>query len=263
MRKLLALAWLVVVVGLVGPVGPVAADETWQLVWSDDFDYTGLPDSAKWDYEEGFLRNQESQYYRRACQRNSWVQDGELVLRAIKERISNPEFRPGADKNDWKHHRGTATYSSASLTSRGKASWRHARIEVRAKLPAGRGMWPAIWMLGDSIRDVGWPACGEIDIMEYVGFAPDTIHANVHTAKYNHVLGNGKGSKTHVPEPDADFHVYAVEWNETQMDFFVDGAKHFTYRNEGSGNDAWPFDDKFYLILNVAVGGTWGGMARD
>ena len=238
---------------------PAGADEAWKLIWSDEFDYTGLPDPAKWDYEEGFLRNRESQYYMRARQQNSWVENGTLVLRAVKEPIENPRFREGASEKDWKRHRQVADYTSASLITRGKASWRHARVEVCAQLPAGRGIWPAIWMLGDSIGDVGWPACGEIDIMEYVGFAPDTIHANVHTSKYNHVRGNGKGAKKTVRSPHADFHVYAVEWDERQMDFYVDDEKYFTYQNEGTGTAAWPFEARFYLILNIAVGGSWGG----
>jgi beta-glucanase (GH16 family) len=150
------------------------------------------------------------------------------------------------------------------VTSRGKVTWRYGRIEVRAKLPTGRGTWPAIWMLGTGQRGheqrrVGWPACGEIDIMENVGFAPNVIHANVHTAKYNHVKGNGKGAKITVEKPYDAFHVYAIEWNKDRIDFFVDDKKYFTYENEGTGTDAWPFDSPHYLILNIAIGGSWGG----
>jgi beta-glucanase (GH16 family) len=114
-------------------------------------------------------------------------------------------------------------------------------------------------MLGENIRQVGWPLCGEIDIMENVGFDPDVIHANIHTRKYNHAANTNKGDKITVEKPWADFHVYAVEWTPEQMDFFVDGRKYFTYTNEKSGVDAWPFDQPHYLILNVAIGGTWGG----
>jgi len=130
---------------------------------------------------------------------------------------------------------------------------------VRAKLPSGRGTWPAIWTLGTNIREVGWPACGEIDIMEFVGYEPGVIHANIHTGKYNHVKKTGKGDKITVPDASEAFHVYAVEWDAEKMEFSVDGKKYFTYTNEGSGYDAWPYDKDQYLILNLAIGGSWGG----
>lgn len=241
---------LVFVVLLVSFASPAGA-EPWRLVWSDEFDDSGLPDPDKWGYEEGFVRNNELQYYTSARKENARVQDGLLVIRANKERYANPRFR-----GDGKHGREFAEYTSASVTSRGKVTWRYGRIEVRAKLPTGRGTWPAIWMLGTR---GGWPACGEIDIMENVGFAPDVIHANVHTAKYNHTKGNGKGSKITVEKPYETFHVYAIEWSKDRIDFFLDDKKYFTYENEGTGVDAWPFDSPHYLILNIAVGGSWGG----
>jgi beta-glucanase (GH16 family) len=146
------------------------------------------------------------------------------------------------------------------LTTEGIGEWKHGRVEVRAKLPQGRGVWPAIWMLGTNRREVGWPACGEIDIMEYVGFEPEVIHANIHTKKYNHVKNTGKGSRLKVERPYDDFHVYSVEWNGEKIDFFVDEKKYFTYeKEEGAGDDVWPFDRPHYLILNLAIGGAWGG----
>ena len=132
-------------------------------------------------------------------------------------------------------------------------------VNVRAKLPTGRGTWPAIWTLGTNIREVGWPTCGEIDIMENVGFNPDTIHANIHTKKYNHVRKTAKGSTIKVSKPYEKFHIYAIEWSEDRIDFFVDKNKYFTFENEKSGQDAWPYDKPQYLILNTAIGGTWGG----
>jgi beta-glucanase (GH16 family) len=235
--------------------GAAIAAEGWKLVWSDEFDKPGTPDPAKWGYENGFVRNGEQQYYTRDRKENARVEDGMLVIEARKEQFRNPSYntnRPSSGRN-----REFAEYTSASLTTRGKASWAHGRIEVRAKLPAGRGTWPAIWTLGTN--QVGWPACGEIDIMEFVGFDPGVIHANIHTTKYNHVKKTGKGSQTTIPDATSEFHVYAMEWDSSQMDFFVDGKKYFTYRNEGSGVAAWPYDSDQYLILNLAIGGSWGG----
>jgi beta-glucanase (GH16 family) len=219
-----------------------ASTNEWKLVWADEFEVAGTPDPERWTYEEGLVRNREQQFYTRDRRENARVADGRLIIEARKESFTN-----------------RADYTSASLITKGRAAWAHARVEVRAKLPRGRGVWPAIWMLGVNEKRAGWPACGEIDIMEYVGFNPDTIHANVHTRKYNHVKRNGKGSTLEVPKPFEDFHVYAVEWDARRMDFFVDGRRYFTYENEGTGPDAWPFDQPHYLILNLALGGTWAG----
>ena len=228
----------------------------WKLVWSDEFDKPGLPDPTKWGYEEGFIRNNEAQYYTRRPE-NARVEDGMLVIEARKDRFANPSYDP-ASNGTGRRSRAFADYTSASLTTRGKASWTYGRIEVRAKLPPGRGTWPAIWTLGTN-GAVGWPACGEIDIMEFVGFDPGIIHANIHTRKYNHVQKTGKGSQLTVPDASEQFHVYALEWDAKHLDFFVDARKYFTFTNEESGPDAWPYDKAQYLILNLAIGGAWGG----
>ncbi len=237
---------------------PATASD-WKLVWSDEFDKPGAPDPAKWDYEEGFIRNNEAQYYRRDCRDNARIEDGMLIIEARKEQFKNPRFDPAAQgKGSSRRNREFANYTSASLTTRGKASWTYGRIEVRAKVAGGRGTWPAIWTLGND-RNAGWPACGEIDIMEYVGHEPGVIHANIHTTKYNHVRKTGKGSQITIPDATTAFHVYALEWDNDHMDFFVDDKKYFTFRNEGTGRDAWPYDKDQYLILNLAIGGEWGG----
>jgi len=231
----------------------VQADE-WSLVWSDEFDYTGLPNEEKWNYEQGFIRNRELQYYTKARKENAHVENGHLIIEARKEDLPNPDYREGSSSRRWQRSREKADYTSTSLITRDKASWTYGRIEVKAKLPAGKGVWPAIWMLGTNIREVGWPRCGEIDIMEYVGFDPNTIYANVHMAKYNHAKGTGKGSKIKADKPFESFHTYAVEWTPERMDFFFDEHKYFTFENEHGGVDVWP-----YLILNLAIGGSWGG----
>ena len=218
-----------------------ASGATWTLQWHDEFEGTGLPDSTKWGYEHGFVRNSEKQFYTRRRLENARVENGHLVITARKENYRD------------------ANYTSASLRTKGTASWTYGRIEVRAQLPTGRGMWPAIWMLGTNIDTVGWPACGEIDIMEYVGFEPDTIYANIHTAAFNHVDGTAKGSSIHVEAPDEAFHTYAIEWTPDHIDFSVDDRNYFTFENTGGGTTEWPFDQPFYLILNAAVGGSWGG----
>ena len=155
----------------------------WKLVWSDEFEKPGLPDAAKWANEIGFVRNNEAQFYTRARLENARVEKGMLVIEARKERFKNPEFQAGAGEGKRARNREFADYTSASVTTRDKASWRYGRIEVRAKLPKGRGTWPAIWMVGTNNRQVGWPACGEIDIMEFVGHEPGVVHANIHTTK--------------------------------------------------------------------------------
>lgn len=232
----------------------------WKLVWSDEFDKPGLPDPAKWKYEEGFVRNNEAQYYTRGRSENARVENGMLVIEARKERFQNPAFDPAAQgKGSRRGNREFAEYTSASLTTRGKAAWTYGRIEVKAKLPTGRGTWPAIWMLGTNASQAGWPACGEIDIMEFVGFDPGVIHANIHTREFNHVKKTGKGSQISIPDASELFHVYALEWDSKKMDFYVDDKKYFTYANDGTGSGAWPYDKDQFLILNLAIGGAWGG----
>lgn len=232
--------------------------EDWRLVWSDEFDYEGLPNPEKWNYEEGFIRNNEQQYYTRERLENARVEDGVLVIEARREAFENPKYKPGS--NNWREKREEAEYTSACLITDGIASWTYGRIEVNAKLPEGRGVWPAIWMLGTNRTEVGWPECGEIDIMEFVGYKPTTIHANVHTKAYNHVKKTGKGDQIQLKAPHADFHVYAIEWTPGKIDFYLDDTKYFTFeKEEGGGVDVWPFDAPQYLLLNLAIGGSWGG----
>lgn len=258
----------VVALALAGWITPTFAAESappekpgWKLVWSDEFSQPGLPDPARWNYEKGFIRNGELQYYTVARAENARVESGHLVIEGRRERFTNPDHRPDgpATSRVGRSNAPFADYTSASLTTRDRASWTCGRIEVRAKLPTARGTWPAIWMLGTNMTQVGWPACGEIDIMEFVGYDPGVVHANIHTKAYNHVMKTGKGSSTRVPDASEAFHVYTVEWSPQALKFFVDDKDYFTYANDGTGNASWPFDRDHYLILNLAIGGAWGG----
>jgi beta-glucuronidase len=229
----------------------------YELVWSDEFDKPGKPDPAKWGFETGFIRNHESQYYTDRKE-NARVEKGNLVIEARKEKIKNKEFTSILDKS-WRLNKEFTEYTSASLTTRGKAEWMYGRIEVRAKLPKGKGAWSAIWMLGANFKEVGWPSSGEIDIMENVQFEPGTIYGTIHTAAYNHTKGTQKGGKTAIENPFDDFHVYAIEWTPERIDFLADGKVFYTFANEHKTTDEWAFDQKFHLKLNNAIGGDWGG----
>lgn len=217
-----------------------AALPGWSLIWSDEFDNPGRPDSKKWTYETGHIRNEEMQFYTDNRGRNARVEDGCLLIEARKD--------------DW--HGNPVT--SASLTTQVLASWTYGRIEVRAKVPTGRGTWPAIWMLGDDIPKVGWPKCGEIDIMENVGYDPDKAVFTVHSTDDGGEKHAASGASVTVPNLPADFHVYAVEWDAEKIRWFMDDKLVHTFI-KGTPGVQWAFDKPQYLILNLAIGGTWGG----
>ena len=231
--------------GLLVWAASVTHAQTWELDWSDEFGYEGLPDPAKWSYDVGGggWGNGELQYYSQDRTDNARVDGEYLIIEARKE--------PGFGRD----------YTSARLVSKGKGDWKYGRVEVRAKLPAGRGTWPAIWMLPtDSDHgNQGWPDTGEIDIMEHVGHDPNTVHATVHTDKYNHLSGTQKGGQIHVANFDQEFHTYAADWTPRIIEFSVDGTVFFRFRNDGRGWGYWPFDRPFHLVMNIAIGGSWGG----
>jgi beta-glucanase (GH16 family) len=225
----------------------------WKLVWNDEFTQNGLPDTTKWNYEVGFVRNNENQYYTKARLENARVENGILLIEGRHEKYPNAQYIPGS--KNWNTDRPEADYTSASLTTRGKFDWKYGRIEVRAALPHGKGVWPAIWLLGTK---KGWPTGGEIDIMEYVGHDPERIHTTVHFGESRATL-KSKGAKKSFPGQVNGFHVYAMEWFPDRLDFFFDDEKYFSYNIEeaGSGEEN-PFRNPQYLILNLALGGTWG-----
>jgi beta-glucanase (GH16 family) len=233
---------------------PVPVPPGCQLVWSDEFDKPGLPDPNKWDYETGYVRNGERQYYTRARSENARVEGGSLVIEGRKEQYAIPAAKPGQKQ--------IADYTAASLVTKGKAQWMFGRIEVRAKLPQGKGVWPAIWMLGQKFPATRWPACGEIDIMEFVGHTPRLVHANVHYSKAGKHAS--KGGKIEAARPFDDFHVYAVEWSAEKMDFFFDKQKYFTFNvTDAAEAGANPFHRPQYLLINLALGGSWGRQIDD
>lgn len=232
----------------------------YKLVWSDEFNYKGKPDSTKWGYDYGFIANKEKQYYVDSL-KNARVENGHMIIEAHKENVANKDFNNPAIK-DWAKYKreiDSAKYTSARITTEGLASWQYGRIDVSAKLPKGRGMWPAIWMLSENRKAIGWPESGEIDIMEHVGYDNDTIHGTIHTKAFNHMKGTQKGKKTFIDKPNDSFHVFSIEWTPEKMDFILDGVVYNHIINEHQTTAEWPFDQKFYLILNVAVGGMWGG----
>jgi len=249
MRSLLFIAMFIGLTGLniyskEGRSGNIPDHErqAYRLVWSDEFNYQGLPDTGKWAYDVGGhgWGNQELQYYTKGRAENARVENGHLVIEARKERTEG---------ND---------YSSARLVTRGKATWQYGKIEVRAMLPEGLGTWPAIWMLG-ATDPLKWPDDGEIDIMEHVGFDQGRVHGSVHCRKYFHSIGTQKTASVTSNTVSSAFHIYQAEWDRDSVRVGMDGEYYFRFGNERSGYEAWPFDNRMYLLLNLAVGGSWGG----
>lgn len=249
-RYYFALILLLVVLWSPAASPQKSTQPAWKLVWSDEFDYTGLPDASKWGYDVGGegWGNKELQNYTERRLENARVEKGVLIIEARKD---------GNAKN---------AYTSARLVSKNKGDWTYGRFEVKAKLPSGRGTWPAIWMLPTQ-RTYGeryWPDNGEIDIMEHVGYDPDVIHGSAHTRSYHHVIGTQKSGRTKVDSARSGFNVYAVEWTPEEIRWYVNDRQYFTFGNErlakpGTDYKEWPFDKPFHLLLNLAVGGNWGG----
>jgi len=218
----------------------------YKLVWSDEFEYTGLPDSGKWLYDtEGNSAgwgNNEEQFYTNGRKENTSVANGILSITAIREDFQGKKF------------------TSGRLVS--KIDWQCGRVEVRAKVPAGRGTWSAIWMMpgGWTFNDGNWPDVGELDIMEHVGHDLGMIHASAHSKDYQWQVGTQKTGTIKIPDASEKFHSYILDWTPQIMKAYVDDSLYFEYKNEGLGESKWPYNKPFYVILNVAVGGAWGSM---
>jgi len=221
-----------------------------KLVWHDEFDSktTALPDSNKWDYDLGNgcpqlcgWGNNELEYYTKKSVKNARTENGMLIMEAVRDSAA-------AQK-----------YTSARLVTRDKQHWQYGRFEIRAKIPMGRGMWPAIWMLPTKSEYGNWPHSGEIDIMENVGYWQDSLFGTVHTFAYNGMKNTQKTKSIFIKDLPFDFHTYSVEWTPDRVSFYVDDKKYNEFFNEHKGPDVWPFDKEFYLIMNIAIGGNWGG----
>jgi beta-glucanase (GH16 family) len=248
-RHLLPLAGLLLLLGSAfGAESAPAAGSGWKLVWSDEFDHDGLPDPAKWAYDVGTGQegwgNRELEFYTSARPENARVEQGHLVIEARRE--------------PWQ---GRA-YTSARLVTKGRADWTHGRFEIRARLPLGRGTWPAIWLLPTvwNLGDGKWPDNGEIDVMEHVGYDPGVIHASTHSRKNQWRNNNQRTATLTVPDAGTAFHTYAMEWDAEEIRIYVDDRPYFTSRRNGGDWTSWPFTRNFHLVLNLAVGGDWGGV---
>jgi len=222
---------------------------SYSLVWSDEFDIDGLPQSSHWTFEEGGhgWGNNEKQYYLANSLENAYVKDGKLHIVALSKKYQDN------------------SYTSAKLTTYQKLPLQYGKIEMRAQLPKGKGTWPAFWMLPESIQTgaENWPACGEIDIMEHVGKDPNVVHHSLHTDLYNHIKGTQITYFEKYDDLFETFHTYEVEWTETSIAFYIDGIKKYEAFKGQDGKDTtnagWPFDKPYYIILNLAIGGNWGG----
>jgi len=210
-------------------------------IWADEFDKPGAPDPSKWSYETGGngFGNNELQFYTPG--QNVKVENGVLKITARMEQYENRQF------------------TSGKMITKGKGDWKYGRFEARIKLPSGKGTWPAFWMLSTEGIYGGWPKSGEIDIMEHVGYDLNKIFVTVHTEAFNHIKGTQVGRDTLVKGVAEGFNLYRVDWTPTVITGYVNNSKMFEFKNRNLDYDKWPFDEKFYILLNLAVGGNWGG----
>jgi len=215
-----------------------AASASGRLVWSEEFDGSSV-NTSKWDIvnKGGGFGNNEKQFYR---SENAIVQDGVLKIEAKCESYGGDSF------------------TSAKLRTKGKADWGPGhRVDVRARLPQGKGTWPAIWMLPTEKAYGGWPDSGEIDIVEAVGCTKNKVYGTVHTERYNHMKNTEKGGSTRTDV--SMWHTYSIEWTDSKITWYLDGKEYHKFAPSSLSSSRWPFDKEFYLILNLAVGGSWGG----
>lgn len=210
--------------------------------WADEFDVDGAPDPTKWGYDVGGggWGNNELEYYTNTTD-NASISNGILSITARNDTM------------------GGMNYTSARMVSKTPETLLYGRIEVRAKLPAGRGNWPAIWMLPNDYAYGSWPNSGEVDIMEMVGYDPNNVHFSIHDQV--NFGGNSKTSTLNIPTAISDFHIYRCDWTPDGIKGYYDDTLVFTFLNDKTGSSAtWPFDKPFHILLNLAIGGNWGGI---
>lgn len=208
----------------------------YSLVWNDEFNGSSL--GSDWTYEvqnAGWVNNELQNYVQE--DQVAEVSDGTLKIHLVND---------------------GGTIKSARLYAKKATGWKYGYIEARLKLPVGKGTWPAFWMM--PVNFTAWPDDGEIDIMEEVGYNPNVVVSTIHCNKYNNTGTSVETASQSVPTAQSEFHTYGLEWTSSYMTFYVDGEKLLTYENDGTGIDAWPFDHPFYVILNLAWGGSWGGL---
>ena len=221
-------------------------DPVWELAWADEFDQDGKPNADLWTYDIGDgcplcgWGNNELQFYTDSIS-NVYVESGFLKIVVLQDSI------------------GTRPFSSTRIKSKNDLTY--GKVEVRLKNPSKKGTWPAVWMLPTDNTYGIWPRSGEIDIMEHVGYNPDSIFGTVHTEAYNHIKRTQKGGSKAILTNESQFHNYSIIWTEDKIDFFIDDVKYFQFDNEKKDSAEWPFDQAFHLIMNIAVGGNWGGVA--
>lgn len=219
----------------------------WELHWSDEFNYNGMPADSLWQFDLGDgcpslcgWGNNELQYYTQDSL-NVRVSNGLLIIEALKDSVS------------------PKGYTSARIKSKAPYDIKYGKIDIRLKNPEGKGVWPAVWMLPTKNFYGQWPKSGEIDIMEHVGYNPDSIFGTVHTEAYNHTKSTQKSGSFYLPSNETSFHTYSMEWSSEKIDLFIDNQKYFTFKDDNKSYKEWPFSKDFQLIMNVAVGGDWGG----
>lgn len=224
-------------------ISSVISAQKYVQVWGDEFNTPGLPDSTKWSYEIGKIRNAELQYYTSKRLENARIEDSVLIIEARKEKFS------GAD------------YTSASVISKGIGDWKYGKIEIRAKVPAGKGTWPALWMLPTN-SEYGWPTSGEIDIMEYIGVEPQNLFYTCHFEGTNGTGHQSSGTKSsYISNPFNQFIKFTLIWTPDKIEWYANDRKYHQYLRTSNDIKLWPFNKEFYLILNLAYGGSWGGYA--
>ena len=219
---------------------PIPTLQGWNLIWQDEFEGNKI-DPASWTYDlgAGGWGNGEAEYYTSRPE-NARLENGMLVIEARQEKFQN------------------SYYTSARLKTQGLQEFQYGRIEARLKVPAGAGLWPAFWMLGNEFNGSNWPDCGEIDIMEYIGKESDLIMGTAHGPGYSGALGISQWNRQSYDIAD-DFHTYAIEWSSDQIDWFYDGVKYHTVTRDDVGDRKWVFDHPFFILLNLAVGGQLPG----